>query len=110
MSRTIRRTRDKKRNKSGRSNFVDDWTTEYVYDYGYLGPRRLVQLEGKAFQKAYWTFHNDTLKHYGGNHPYARKRYEDKCRMKNKNEIDRYLKDTDYEVITYNPGCLSWER
>ena len=113
MSRTLRRTGDKKRNKSGRSNFEHDYVTDCYDDHNINGWGGLIHytLAGKAFSKGYWKFHRDSRPGYGwGNSNYDRKRFETKCRMDNKQEIARYLKDEEYEVQAYYPGCLSWER
>lgn len=122
MSRTIRRTRDKKRNKSGRSHFERDYTFDrecseekeffYSADLGISWRSRpLVKLQGKAFSKAYWKFHSDTSRGYGwGNPQYSRFAFEKHCRMKNKGEIVRYYKDENHEVFAHKPACLSWER
>lgn len=114
MSRTFRRKGDKKRNKSGRSHFEKDYTvdraTSPIASWRYRN-LPLISLEGKAFDKGYWKFHRDSGPGYGwGNSNYDRKRSETKCRMDNKQEIARYLKDEEYEVQAYYPGCLSWER
>jgi hypothetical protein len=116
MSRTIRRTGDKKRNKSGRAHFEHDYTHTYGdsnFESGFYawGCKRSVKLEGKEFDKAFWKFHRDNHNSYGwSNHTWDRWHYEQRCRMKNKEEIIRFLKDDEYEVIVYQPGCLSWER
>lgn len=109
MSRTIRRTRDKKRNKSGRSNFVETWITYRECNIFGRGTGRRIPLTGKEYWKGYWKFYGDSIQRWG-NPPYSRKHFEDKCRIKNKNELNRYLKDNEYEVMMYKPGCLSWER
>ena len=113
MSRTIRRTRDKKRNKSGRSNFEHYYVTDCIDDRtinGWGGLKHYT-LTGKEFDKKYWKFHGDTTPGYGWSViKYTRQIFEDSCRMKNKEEIQRFYKDEDYEVFTHNPGCLSWER
>ena len=116
MSRTIRRTRDKRRNKSGRSHFVKD----YVYDRDetYLGlgwqswaGMPMVKLTGKEYDKQFWKFHADTKPGYGwGNPNYSRKHFEDRLRMLHKQELLKYLKDDEHEVILDKPFCLSWER
>ena len=113
MSRTFRRKGDKKRNKSGRSNFEHDYITDCYDDDSIIGWAGLVHytLTGKAFSKAYWKFHGDTNPSYGwGNTKYDRRRFEAKCRMDNKQEIYSYLKDDEYEIQVYYPGCLSFER
>jgi hypothetical protein len=111
MSRTIRRTRDKKRNKSGRSHFENS----YTYDWLHTGPINSiwlkVKMEGKAFEKAYWKFHGDRHNSYGfSNSTWSRFDAETSCRMKNKTEIIRYYKNEEYDVFAYNPRCLSWDR
>ena len=114
MSRTFRRKGDKKRNKSGRSHFEKRFTVDHVEPpvpgrrYGNLP---LISLEGKAFDKAFWKFHGDSSNAYGWSNPIgSRKAFEAECRMNNKQEIARYLKDDEYEIQFHNPGCLSWER
>ena len=116
MSRTIRRTRDKRRNKSGRSNFAKDYVFDRVENYLDLtwqswAGMPLVKLTGKEYDKQFWSFHGDTKPGYGwGNGTYSRKHSEDCLRMLNKQEIIKYLKDSDHEVIPHKPFCLSWER
>lgn len=115
MSRTIRRTGDKKRNKSGRSNFVKDYIFER--DEGHMNgtidawcgcPK--VKLTGKEYDKQFWRFHRDTHNSYGWNHgTYTRKHFEDRLRMLNKQEIAKYLKDPEHIVIPFMPFDLSWE-
>lgn len=107
MSRTTRRTRAKKHNKSGSSHFVESWITTWKYDSEGLWYRIL--LVGKEYDQMYWHFHSDQLKHLG-NGVFSRAIAEDNCRIKNKEELDRYYKDEDYEVVTHNPRCLSWDR
>jgi hypothetical protein len=111
MSRTIRRTRDKRRNKSGCSNFDTSWTFDWVH------PEHLelhgcwvrVKLEGKAYEKAWWRFHSDWNTTWG-NGKGSRVDAEGQCRMKNKLELARYSKDDEYEIQLYEPRCLSWDR
>lgn len=113
MSKTFRRKGDKKRNKSGRSHFIRNYVTDCYDDRSINGWGGLVHytLTGKAFDKGYWKFHGDTNPGYGwGNSSYDRERFEAECRMNNKQEIARYLKDDEYEIQLHNPGCLSWER
>jgi hypothetical protein len=110
MSRTIRRKGDKKRNKSGSSSsihwYITDWSIDK--DGNYQGR---VPLEGKEYDQGYWKFHRDHHNSYGwSNHTWDRWHYEQRCRMKNKEEIIRYLNDENYEVFAHQPGCLSWER
>jgi hypothetical protein len=107
MSKTIRRTRAKKHNKSGRSNFVTYWVTNWTYDEEGLWKR--IPLEGKEYDQAYWRFHSDRLKHLG-NSKGSRHEAERNCRRKNKEELFRYFKDEDYEVMLHEPRCLSWDR
>lgn len=115
MSRTIRRTGDKKRNKSGRSNFVEGYIYEHVAEYLDLSryswegmPK--VKLTGKEYGKQFWRFHRDTPNSYGwSNRTYTRKRFEDKLRMLHKKEISKFLKDETYEIVPFKPRCLSWE-
>ena len=115
MSRTIRRTGDKKRNKSGKSNFVENYTTTYDETwmpdapFGWrCAPR--VEMQGKEFDKAFHKFHGDTKPNYGWSHHwYTRYRFEQRCRMENKQRIIKYLKDPEYVVVPFQPGCLSWE-
>lgn len=116
MARTVRRTRDKKRNKSGRSHFERDYThrkprSERPNGFYAWGSYATIKLEGKEFDQAYWLFHRDHDGGYGwGNHKFDRWHYENRCRMKNKEEIIRYYKDEDYEVFAHQPGNLAWER
>lgn len=56
----------------------------------------------------YWHFHSDQLKHLG-NGAYGRANAERNCRRKNKEELIRYYKDEDYEILPHNPRCLSWD-
>lgn len=115
MSRTIRRTGDKKRNKSGRSNFVKDYIYESVEEYMDLsryswGGLPKVKLTGKDHDKQFWRFHRDTHNSYGwSNGTYTRKHFEDRLRMLNKQEIIKYMKDPEHVVIPFKPFCLSWE-
>ena len=110
MARTIRRKGDKKRNKSGGSNSIEWYITDWKNDDDGLYQGR-VELVGKEFDKGYWKFHRDHHNSYGwSNHTWTRARYEDRCRMKNKEEIIRFMKDEEYEIFAYQPGCLSWER
>ena len=115
MSRTIRRTRDKRRNKSGRSNFVETYIFDRVENYmdltweSWAGMPK-VKLTGKEYDKQFWRFHRDTHNSYGwSNGTYTRKRFENRLRMLNKQEIQKFWKDPDYEVILFKPFCLSWE-
>lgn len=118
MSRTIRRTGDKKRNKSGRSHFVENYITDYPEEwFGVKGKVKgwgglpTIWKEGREYDKGFHKFHGDTKRGYGwSNHTYTRFRFEQRCRMKNKMEIQKWLNDNEYEVFTYQPGCLSWER
>lgn len=113
MSRTIRRTGDKKRNKSGRSNFVEDYTFDYVENYldvdAWSGKPK-VKLTGDEFHKEYWRFHRDSKAGYGwGNGTYTRKHFEDRLRMQNKLEIQKFMKNENHVVIPVKPHDLSWE-
>ena len=118
MSRTIRRTRDKRRNKSGRSHFEKDYTEFYVEHWN--GPTAMhgtwacfprVKAKGHAFNKGYWFFHGDNHNAHGfSNYTYSRKAAEDTCRAKNRQEIIKYYKDEEYEILIHNPACLSWDR
>lgn len=109
MSRTIRRTRDKRRNKSGRSNF-DDWCThDWVHMEGNSRCWVKVKLEGKAYWKGWWRFHSDRLTGWG-NPKGCRVESNRIARAQNKEEIIRYFKDPDYEVLIRKPRCLSWDR
>jgi len=113
MSRTFRRKGDKKRNKSGRSHFEKDYVNDCYDDRSINGWGGLVHytLTGKAFDKAFWKFHGDSSNAYGWSNPIgSRKAFEAECRMNNKQEIARYLKDDEYEIQVYYPSCLSWER
>lgn len=111
MSRTIRRTRDKRRNKSGSSNFETNWTHDWTRPEGttWHFPWTRVLREGKDFDKAWWRFHSDWNIPWG-NGKGLRLDAEGQCRMNNKLELARYLKDNEYEVFTYEPRCLSWDR
>lgn len=118
MSRTMRRTSDKKRFNSGRSHFVDD----YIYDYEekWEGRDGVVdawrgkpskKLTGKEYGRAYHKFHGDTNPGYGwGNYPYSRYHSHQVARAQNKNQIERYKKDPNHEVVICNVRCLSWDR
>jgi hypothetical protein len=110
MSRTIRRTRGKRRNKSGRSSFENDYTFDRIHygHWGYYAPSKNVKLEGKEFDKAYWKFHGDSNKAQWSYFKSWRVSAEKKCRAKNKEEIVRYYQNVNYEVMLHKPECLSW--
>jgi hypothetical protein len=116
MSRTFRRKGDKKRFKSGRSHFEKSYThdRDAPKDLIFCGIRslrsiKLVPMTCKDFWKGYWKFHGDSIKCWG-NYKYTRQHFENKCRMKNNQEIARFIKNVDYDPLLYKPGCLSYER
>lgn len=113
MSRTIRRTKEKKRLKSGKSHFVKDYVTDYAMPEGVEAWRgaKTVYLTGKEYDKGYYTFHGDTQRNFGwSNPPYDRKESINAWRNKNKMEIIRFIQNNDHEVVVHKVRCLSWER
>lgn len=118
MSNTIRRTSYKKHNKSGRSHFLADYTSNYLDVYEGVkgeveawGGKPSVKLTGKAYQQAFHFFHGDTSRGFGwGNHKISRKISHDTLRMELKKEIYRFLKNEEYEVMERRIRCLSWDR
>lgn len=116
MSRTIRRTGDKKRNKSGGSHFETDYTHTYdesdrYSDVGAWRAKPRIKMEGHEYFAQYHKFHGCTCRGYGwGNHTYSRWYAERQCRSVNKREIVRWLADDMYEIFTHNPPCLSYDR
>lgn len=106
MSRTIRRTGKKPNNFSG-FNHTEHW---YFHHWVYDDEGRLVwkKKEGKDLKKAWWDFHNDTLR--GGSYPKAWRRVTIReARVKNKNELAKYFKNPEYEIMDHEPRCLSWD-
>lgn len=92
MSRTIRR----KKNKQHHSNFVSSYVDGKMSD--------------EAFNTAFWRFHRDSKKNYGwvcGKMFFAEE--EAITRAKNKQELIRYNKNEDYEVVNHFPRDVSWE-
>jgi hypothetical protein len=106
MSRTIRRTRDKRRNDSGRSHFDHHWTHDWVR---FGSTWKSVKLEGKEFDKAYWRFHSDRVKRGWSYSKTLRAMFEKTTRAQNRQELVRYYQNSDYEVMTHKTACLSWE-
>lgn len=109
MSRTIRRTRSKK----NYSHFEKDYTFERDYENhkelsGWCAIPK-VKLEGREYKKAWHKYHGDTQKNYGW--------VEGKCyheiakvstRAKNREEIARYLKNDEYDVVNHEEPDVSW--
>jgi len=109
MARTFRRKGDKKRNKGGRSHFEKEWTYEYAWEvsYGTYGACPLVPIVGREYWVKYHFFHSDNFRH-GSYRKSWRSEAEQICRARNKQQIMRYLRDPNYEVMEIFPECLSW--
>lgn len=97
MSRTIRRTKEK---RLGRSNKLKSYVFKYVPDWNDTIPMYETclafpkqRLEGKEFDEAYWRFHRDSKKYYGWQ---LLKGGKISSRAFNEHELIKGLKDPEY--------------
>jgi hypothetical protein len=97
MSRTIRRTKEK---RNGRSHFLASYVTVYVDHWngtvamhGTWGMFPQVKLEGAEYDEMFHMFHGDTHKHYGWN----LKGSKGSARAHNRAELQKWIQDNDYE-------------
>lgn len=118
MCRTIRRIKEKKHNKSGKSHFSKSYTTTYIEiwhgsksDVVSWGGLPCISLEKEQYNKAFHDFHSDTKKNYGWSNPqYSKKLSHITSRMHYKQEISKFFKNNHYEVLEKKLRCLSWDR
>lgn len=113
MSRTVRRTKEKKRNKSGSSHFINYYVTDSFLPEGvtHWGGGKKVLLTGKEYSQGYYYFHGDTSRnHCWGNHKVSRVYSHRKWDTTMKEEVLRFMKDPDYEIIVYKLPCIAWDR
>ena len=92
MSRTIRRIKSKDHHSYFFSDYIDG------------------ELDEKSFDVVFWRYHRDSKKYYGwvcGKEFFAEA--EATARAKNKQEIVRYMKNEDYEVVNHFPRDVSWD-
>lgn len=116
MSRTIRRTSSKKKNKSGPSDLIKWYITEKTDvwegskgDVSSYGGCPRIEKTGKDYDKALSKFYADS--HYTrGNSKGLRHSSHVITRSKNKGELIRYENNPDYEIMLQKPRCLSWDR
>jgi hypothetical protein len=117
MSRTIRRKGDKKHNHSGSSSFLKTYVTNYP-DY-WEGSGGIVTawgglphlpMTGHEYYEKYYMFHRDTHPGFGwGYYKWLRKNSNKQARSRNKEELARFWKNFDYDIVNHEPRCLSWE-
>lgn len=118
MSRTIRRKRHKTQYQHCYSNDEADylWVQDDIWGYKlgvmfdyrtlWKSPKRL--LTGKEYKKAWWKFHKDD-NFFGSNYCWHwRNAAERRGRVKNREELAKFWKNPEYEVMAYEPECLSW--
>lgn len=118
MSKTIRRSKEKARNKSGSSHFIKDFVTIRSDSWegckGTVeawGGQPLILKSGRRYIKAVYRYHSDGRKlHFWSNPQYGKKLSHIKNRIQYKNKISNYLKNNNYEIIQHKLYCLSWER
>lgn len=109
MSRTIRRLRDKPNNFSGFSNrekwYTHSWEWVPVDDEHVR--LQWIKKEGDELKRAWWKYHNDTIR--CASYPKKWRNTEERIyRAKNRQELHKFSKDWDYEVIDQGRPCLSW--
>lgn len=118
MSRTIRRKRHKNQYQHCVNHEERDWLWVQDDIWGYSlnrwdnyrtlwkAPKR--QLVGKEYDKAWWKYHKDGRFFQSNYRWHWRNAAESRCRVRNKEELARFWKDPEYEVLTHEPECLSW--
>lgn len=115
MSRTIRRTKALKHY----SRFEKDYTHKPLEEWLDVAPAPNYRsngmpvrpLEGDEYFRRWWHYHSDSGCHeFGFEDAYERPfREEEGCfRARNKNEIRKWLKDHDYEIIE-KPHKFMWD-
>lgn len=119
MSRTIRRKRHKTQYQHCSNHDVNDviWVQDDNWGYSlndlfrtwrtsWKQPKR--RLEGKEYRKAWWEFHRDD-NYFGSNYRWSwRNAAERRSRGRNKDELEKFWKNPEYEVMPVEPECLSW--
>lgn len=108
MARTIRRTKEKRRYKSGSSHLESDYLMGWIR----MGTAFIrAPLEGDERIKMYNLFHGDSHSSYGWSNPkYSRYESHMQLRVRYKDEISKYIKNEDYEIPVIRIRCLSWDR
>jgi hypothetical protein len=115
MSRTIRRTKARKHY----SRFAKDYTHKQVEEWLDVKPTNTWQsngmpirpLEGKEYINRLWHYHSDAGCHEFGFEDAFEKPYQEdegSFRARNKNELRKWLKDHEYEIIEKPPKLL-WD-
>lgn len=111
MSRTIRRKRAKRHHSSFIHGFIntvpDEWNGVRPM-YGTIGAFPSIKMEGREYWKAYHWYHGD--KPHNMNSYWYYIFDESRVRMRNKQELVRWLKDPDYEVMCWDLiDCADWD-
>lgn len=118
MSRTIRRIKEKNSNKSGRSHFLKDYVVQSAEvwhgsksEVTCCGGTPYQTLTGKEYSKAYHNFHGDSKASKVWSNPhYSKTLSHIKNRMHYKQEISRFVKNNEHDILNKELYCLSYDR